>query len=680
MKVSRPIPAPPHAADLERYAVLGPLPESAFDRPLRLAARLLRAPVALLTLGHGEPPWFQGGVGEGWRRLPGLPELHAATLDHPEGVVVTDLARDAGFAACRRAPGELAPRFYAGVPLVAPDGRVLGTLGVLDVRPRAPRSGGEPAVLGDLAALAVDELEGRLRTWEVEREGRARAEARRRFQEDLTLSQLLRGVSDLTALGLAPEDLLRRVADLAAPVLGADWVGLTAVEGDRATTTPLWHSPRGAGYDPAAEPHGDGLIRRAAHQTGVCFGGDDAGPPGAPCAASAWLGEAGLPGHVVTLVRLGDDGPWSAWDRRFMEAVVRALHHRGARPGARRGDQEPLQQALEEAQRARGRAEVLLELSQLLEGEGDVKQIAPFALAAVGRALGDGWQVLWRREGEVFRPLAVHGSPPEAVQRRQQAGVPASHYEALGVLAGHRVFLNAESLSEVAWQNGLRGTAALPVLLRLPGQELILGAYRGGEFGAWSPFERDLLITAGRILRAGAERQLRLQDLAAAAHTDPLTGLGNRRAFTAHLEAELEDAARRGGRVGVLSIDLDGLKAVNDGEGHLRGDALLAEFARALRERFRPQDQPYRLGGDEYAVVLTGVTPHEGPPLLARVEAVVRQVRRAGFAYADASAGLACFPADGTDLRTLIEVSDARMYAAKGEKRRVGASPRRGAR
>lgn len=685
MKVSSRPPEPPHFPALERYAALGSLPETAFDRLLGLAARSLRIPVTLITLGDAQTPWFRSGVGPGWRQAASLAGLHDLTLHSSDGLVVPDLTRDPRLADALRVSGGPYLRFYAGVPLITPDAQVLGTLCVLDSRPRAPLPGEDRATLTDLAALAVDDLELRLKTLEVS----TQAQAKRKFQDDLTLSRLLQGVRDLTDLGLALEDLLARVADLTAAALGVDWVGLTMLEGGRAVTRSVWHSSSAAGFAPAAlHRPGGAPVWQAAEGTAPLFVEDSPGQPGTHpelvgggvrSLVSACLGQDGPVTHVMTLARLHRDLPWDAVDRQLVEGMVRTLRRSRAeatRPAAPHGDQERPNPVPEEVRLARRQAGALLELSQLLEEAQGIEQIAPLALAAVGRALGDGWLVLWRREGEVFRPLALSGSPPENVRQRAAAGIPASHYEELGVLAGQRVFLNPEGLSEGAARNGLRGTAVVPVSLRLRGQELILGAYRGGAFEAWSPFERDLLITAGRILTVGVERHLRLQDLAAAANTDPLTGLGNRRAFAASLEAELKGAAERGEWVGVVSIDLDGLKAVNDLEGHLRGDALLVEFARALRATFQHGDQTYRLGGDEYALVLPGVTPHDRAAVLSRVAEAVRQVRLAGFTRAGASAGLACFPLDGEDPHTLVEISDARMYRAKSGKRRAGGGQR----
>jgi len=534
---------------LQQYAVFDPLPENAFERPLRLATTLFQAPIALIVLGGTESIWFRSGIGLGWRQAAYPLGLWATTLQSPRGLIVPDVAKDARFASAPPVIPRPGLRFYVGVPLITSDGQILGTLCVLDHHAHPSLPGGYQTSLTDLASLAVDELELRTKSQEVS----IQRKASQQFRNDLTLSRLLQGVRNLTDLKLASVDLFAGIADLTATELEVDWVGLTTLKGDHVTTRSVWHRPTAKDFVRlVAELHcpGGAPVWRALNETVPIFVEEYPQQPGArsdlvegglSSAVSFRVSPPGPVSSVMTLVRLHRSQPWSAWDQQVVEAVERTLRQSQIKPVQQPESRPFLEQehpggVPEEAQRMTRQAQVLLELSQLLgEAEG-IEQIAPLALAAVGRALGDGWLVLWRRDGEVFRPLALFGSPPEDVRLRMSVGIPVSHYEALGVLAGQRVFLNAEMHAGAAGHNGPRGTAAVPVLLRPLGQELILGAYRGGVFEAWTPFERDLLITAGRVLTVGAERQQRLQSLAAAAHTDPLTGLGNRRAFAAHLE------------------------------------------------------------------------------------------------------------------------------------------------
>lgn len=318
---------------------------------------------------------------------------------------------------------------------------------------------------------------------------------------------------------------------------------------------------------------------------------------------------------------------------------------------------------------AQRQAEVLLDLSQVLDGSvnAPLADQAGAALKALGQVFGDGWLTLWQRHGDLFLPTAQYGDAAPAVRATQQRGIPVSRYEAFGVLSGQAVFLTPDRLPEDARRDGLRGAAILPVFLELPGQEAVLAAYRGQGFERWSTFEQEVLEAAARILSVTAHRRMQVWQLQQAAVTDSLTGLGNRRAFEAHLQDELTRATPQG-RFALLSIDLDGLKAVNDREGHERGDALLRMFAKTLRGNLRLA-RAYRIGGDEFMVLLPEGAEQDMATVLQGIDAAVERVRAAGFVQVGASMGVAWFPVDGQDAGALMQVSDSRMYEQKAGKR-----------
>jgi diguanylate cyclase (GGDEF)-like protein len=147
---------------------------------------------------------------------------------------------------------------------------------------------------------------------------------------------------------------------------------------------------------------------------------------------------------------------------------------------------------------------------------------------------------------------------------------------------------------------------------------------------------------------------------------DSLTGLLNRRGLDVVADFVLRAARRDGRSVGLLFLDLDGLKAVNDTLGHGAGDALLVEAARLLRDAFREADAVVRLGGDEFAVLLVGLD--ESVAGLA--------VQRASDALSrtPASVGVAVAPdARAVSLTQLLDVADADMYRNKQQRRMAAA-------
>jgi diguanylate cyclase (GGDEF)-like protein/PAS domain S-box-containing protein len=156
------------------------------------------------------------------------------------------------------------------------------------------------------------------------------------------------------------------------------------------------------------------------------------------------------------------------------------------------------------------------------------------------------------------------------------------------------------------------------------------------------------------------------RELATQALTDALTGLGNRRAFEIDLAGEFSRADRHNYPLALLSLDLDGLKAINDTHGHHRGDEYLQAFASALRQHFRAGDRPYRLGGDEFIVLLAHAHPSGKRSILSHVRHAIQKVRNE-FPGANVSAGVAFYPEDATDPAALLEMADQRMYRQKLE-------------
>jgi len=151
-------------------------------------------------------------------------------------------------------------------------------------------------------------------------------------------------------------------------------------------------------------------------------------------------------------------------------------------------------------------------------------------------------------------------------------------------------------------------------------------------------------------------------ELHCSALLDPLTRLGNRRAF----DQALDDAwATQPPNFGVALLDLDHLKQVNDLRGHPAGDRLLRQFAGALRGELPPDAQVFRLGGDEYAV-LCGA--EELGAVRAACRRAVARVRTGDFPEAGASLGSAA-AAEADSLGVLVRLADERLYA---EKRRKG--------
>lgn len=159
--------------------------------------------------------------------------------------------------------------------------------------------------------------------------------------------------------------------------------------------------------------------------------------------------------------------------------------------------------------------------------------------------------------------------------------------------------------------------------------------------------------------------ELALADLA---HKDSLTGLPNRTLFTIMADRALNLARRNGTSVGIMFIDLDDFKNVNDNEGHHIGDALLIEVAKRIESNLRSSDSVSRLGGDEFVVLLDSFADKQDISFVA--DKIIRSlsvpfVIEGKYCQIGASIGVARYPHDGLDLDTLLKRSDSVMYQVK---------------
>ena len=181
------------------------------------------------------------------------------------------------------------------------------------------------------------------------------------------------------------------------------------------------------------------------------------------------------------------------------------------------------------------------------------------------------------------------------------------------------------------------------------------------------------------VARLGQTFNLMLERLGAAqkqlarlAHHDALTGLANRIRFHDQLSAALADVQRSRDTIGVLLLDLDNFKDVNDTLGHPVGDELLKQVAGRLRDLVRTTDTVARLGGDEFAVIATHLSDSAAAAVLGRkmVDAISESFELAEHdIYVSASVGIAVCPSDGDSSEQLLKNADLALYKAKQEGR-----------
>ncbi|MES0328125.1 MAG: GGDEF domain-containing protein [Gammaproteobacteria bacterium] len=194
-------------------------------------------------------------------------------------------------------------------------------------------------------------------------------------------------------------------------------------------------------------------------------------------------------------------------------------------------------------------------------------------------------------------------------------------------------------------------------------------------FGALACF--GLLLGALYILMARADRLICRQHdaltdanvkISRLAYTDAVTHLPNRHRFDQALEAQILHCRRHDEGFALLYIDLDEFKAINDAHGHGAGDAILAEIAQRLKRAVRETDVVFRVGGDEFALLMPGTITPEAATLVVEnlLDKMVQPIEISEQTLSlSASIGISCYPKSATNAKTLIDLADAAMYRAK---------------
>jgi diguanylate cyclase (GGDEF)-like protein len=215
-----------------------------------------------------------------------------------------------------------------------------------------------------------------------------------------------------------------------------------------------------------------------------------------------------------------------------------------------------------------------------------------------------------------------------------------------------------------------------PLVMQLQRTQVIIGGMTLLGMSLLYVFLSVIVHRADRLLRAHQEeRELSRQRILHQAYHDLLTGLPNRARFMEQLDKALKRARRSGRRVALMFIDLDNFKHVNDTFGHAAGDELLRIFATRTCGCLRDSDQLFRIGGDEFTVIVEEVAQGHDADLVARriLDALACGADLFGHhASFSASIGIAVYPDHALEQDGLMRGADAAMYAAKrGGKNRI---------
>lgn len=220
-------------------------------------------------------------------------------------------------------------------------------------------------------------------------------------------------------------------------------------------------------------------------------------------------------------------------------------------------------------------------------------------------------------------------------------------------------------------------TRFIPIILQTAGGFRAEDQRKGSEAGALGyftdPTDIDLLLARVRTL---LDFKAYLDTCEEQAFTDHLTGLANRRRFERQLEREVARTLRYGRPFCLMLIDIDRFKQVNDNYGHEAGDEAIKYLARILQEGTRGIDLAARIGGEEFAVILTETSLEGGVEVAERLRVAISEARIPVVGRIAASIGVAECPESAQISRDLMASADAALYEAKRNGRdRVSRAP-----
>ena len=318
-----------------------------------------------------------------------------------------------------------------------------------------------------------------------------------------------------------------------------------------------------------------------------------------------------------------------------------------------------------------GRSDPLVRLAHGLARAANRSSIGTIVARELLELTGAGAAAAYLASSDVALSLA--GSAGAARARRLVAapGLALRAYS-----TPRSVHADGDDLRELA-QLGLHCSDALAVPLVSDG--IVLGSLLvtmppDSELVPDEEFVSDIAELAASAF--ASERRLALTH--AEARRDALTGLANRRALDERLEAALREAAAVEQELTVVLFDLDDFKRFNDSGGHAAGDAVLAQVARAATRVLRVGEELFRVGGDEFAVVLDG-DAQAGRQVADRIQGTLQAQTRGG-SLPTISAGVATYPFDAKGGAALLAAADGALYASKrrGKSRVSSTRPRGG--
>ncbi|MEO8343759.1 MAG: diguanylate cyclase, partial [Gallionella sp.] len=662
-------PLPPNEvqrlAVLRGYAILDTPPEAAFDDLTVLAAQICQTPIALVTLVDESRQWFKAQIGVNITETSRDIAFCAHAILYSDGILeVRDMQRDPRFSDNPLVATEPNLRFYAGAPLVAPEGLALGTLCVLDYEPRVLNAKQRNAlralsrtVVAELelrrALIAGRQLEERLQSLNASLEHKVEertVQLKTAYKRVERLKKLYAALSQCNHAIVRTEteaELFPKICRDAVEFGGMKMAWVGRVDNDSQRVIPIASFGEGTEYlegiqilVDADDPLGRGPIGTSIRENQPFWCQDFLHDPiTAPwherCAQFGWCAGASLPLHRNGVV-IGVFALYADEADAFDEAARKLL------------------------------IEMAMDISYALDKfdlEARHKQIEAALIASEQRL-----RTIIETEPECVKVVDPLGHLVEM----NAAGLAMLEADSLSEAQQHTLidyilpqYNDAFRALHKRVMLGESGTLEFEVL-GLRGTRRWLETHAAPMRDAADKIVSLLGITRDISARKHAEERL-----VHMAHFDALTGLPNRTLFTDRINYALSMAQRSRMPLAVMFLDLDHFKNVNDTLGHRIGDALLIEIAKRLKSVMREEDTLSRMGGDEFILVLPGTdvsaAVHVAEKLLATV-APLCQIEQHEVG-STASVGIAMYPDNGEDFETLSKCADVAMYRAKRDGR-----------
>jgi diguanylate cyclase len=597
-------------AALHSYQILDTPDEAVFDDLTALAAHVMQVPIALLSLVDADRQWFKSKLGLDVCSTAREVSFCQHALSRTDVLLIPDTLLDERFLDNPLVMGGPGIRFYAGTPLITPDGYVLGTLCTVDTVPRDP----SPEQLTQLAALGrqvVGQLTLRRRTIELAGEVDARKKSEGRWRAFFDGSPVGTSLCDAGGYFVAANDALCGILRMRPDQLIGKHATELSINGDdaqyREASETMDAEPGGVSRQEIRFRRGDGEVRWGSLTT---------------------MRTAGPAGEAWTLGHLEDIN-----DRKFaQQAIAESAANLAA-----------VAQVVQQIQAGSDARQTIVTATRELASASLVALLEPTKDRAALTVSATTDAKLADKE----LPIASPSATVEVFRTGRCLFIPQLTGHPL-IAAEMQSLTDAKSAYFVPVRSGRTVTAVLTVAWTFEVADL--------------DDQRASIVTLLADQTGVALRQAALiAELESLALTDPLTGLTNRRGWDQQLAVLIASARRTGRALTIALADLDHFKNYNDAHGHPAGDALLVGFARSARAALRTSDQVARWGGEEFGLALPECAGEEAAVVLRRVLAAVPDGQTCSIGYASW---------DGQESGTaLLERADHALYEAKSSGR-----------